>query len=371
MAILLCSVVAVNLHAQGKSSKISEQRGELVKLLARDASIGGKMRIEDKGLEKASMHGWHNTTDKMTWTANVKKGAYMVSLCYSQPHTGSAFFITVGDRQLSVLAKPTSSWSEYLPFDLGVVTISKDGKIPVVLQGVQLSLKDKKHEEALPDVHWLTLTPTLGKADFGTVDVLNQFKGKRIFDGKTFKGWHGNNGASSMDFFRVEDGAIVGGTMGKPIPRNEFLCTDKEYGDFELRLKFKMKYPEGTNSWNAGVQIRSQKHPLIPHEMVGYQVDILSWKWGALYDEQRRCTFLGNALNVEEAKKATDHDDWNSYIIRCEGPRVRVWLNGVLTLDFLEYDETIPRTGYIAFQIHEDKNPCEAWYKDIKIQELK
>ena len=56
-----------------------------------------------------------------------------------------------------------------------------------------------------------------------------------LFDGKTFDGWEGN-----LDFFRVEDGAIVAGSLNKAAPRNEFLCTKKAYGDFELRLKVKL-----------------------------------------------------------------------------------------------------------------------------------
>lgn len=362
--ILFYTVMVVDLHAQ------TESQGHFVRLLARDAAISGNMRIEDRGLEKATMHGWYNTTDQMSWATDVKKGTYKVRLQYSQPHTGSAFSITVGNRQLSVLAQSTSSWSEYLPFDLGVVTVSEDGKIPITLQGVQLSLKGKRHEEALSDVHWLTLTPTMEKETFGAVDVLSQFKGKKIFDGKSFKGWRGNNGASSMELFRIEDGAIVGGTMEKAIPCNEFLCTDIEYGNFELRLKYKMKFPTGTDSWNAGIQIRSQSHPTIPHEMVGYQADILAGRWGALYDEQRRWMFLGTPLNEQEVKQMSKDDDWNTYIIRCEGARVRIWINGVQTLDFIEYDNEIPLKGYIALQIHEDKNPCEAWYKDIEIEEL-
>ena len=55
-----------------------------------------------------------------------------------------------------------------------------------------------------------------------------------IFDGKTFAGWEGN-----LKIFRIQDGAIVGGSLDGS-SRNEFLCTTKTYGDFELRLKFKL-----------------------------------------------------------------------------------------------------------------------------------
>src|SRR5256885_2096868 len=69
-----------------------------------------------------------------------------------------------------------------------------------------------------------------------------------LFDGKTLAGWEGNK-----EVFRVENGAIVAGSLQKKVEHNEFLCTAKEYGDFELRLKAKL-VGKGDN---AGVQFRS------------------------------------------------------------------------------------------------------------------
>jgi len=56
-----------------------------------------------------------------------------------------------------------------------------------------------------------------------------------LFDSKTLDGWEGN-----LKIFRVEDGAIVAGTLDNEIARNEFLCTTRTFGDFELRLKVKL-----------------------------------------------------------------------------------------------------------------------------------
>src|SRR6185436_13530183 len=106
-----------------------------------------------------------------------------------------------------------------------------------------------------------------------------------LFDGKTFAGWEGN-----LKHFRIEDGAIVGGTLTEKIPRNEFLCTEQEYGDFELRLKFKV-LGKGAN---AGVQFRSRRIPN-HHEMRGYQADLGDGWWGSLYDESRRNKVLKTA----------------------------------------------------------------------------
>ena len=58
----------------------------------------------------------------------------------------------------------------------------------------------------------------------------------QLFDGKTLEGWEGNR-----DYFRVEQGAIVAGTLSKKIPHNEFLCTQQKYADFELRLEIKLQ----------------------------------------------------------------------------------------------------------------------------------
>ncbi|HET6880331.1 MAG TPA: DUF1080 domain-containing protein, partial [Pirellulales bacterium] len=109
---------------------------------------------------------------------------------------------------------------------------------------------------------------------------------KSLFDGKTFEGWEGDTKGT----FRIEDGAIVGGSLDEKVPRNEFLCTRQEYGDFELRLKFKV-LGKGAN---AGVQIRSRRIP-DHHEMIGYQADLGEGWYGSLYDESRRRTMLAQA----------------------------------------------------------------------------
>jgi hypothetical protein len=184
-----------------------------------------------------------------------------------------------------------------------------------------------------------------------------------LFDGKTFAGWEGNK-----EMFRIEDGAIVGGALQEKIPHNEFLSTTKEYGDFELRLRFKV-IGEGVN---AGVQFRTKRIPN-HHEVSGFQADNGGTKeknyWGALYDESRRRKILA-APDAETAAKAAEPNDWNEYDIRAEGPHIQLWLNGVQTVDYTETEEGIDRTGIIAVQIHGGP-PSEAWYKDIVITELK
>lgn len=179
-----------------------------------------------------------------------------------------------------------------------------------------------------------------------------------LFDGATFTGWEGN-----LRVFRIEEGGIVGGTLKNRIERNEFLCTETEYSDFELRLKVKLL---GENA-NAGIQIRSRRVPN-HHEMIGYQADMGQHYWGCLYDESRRNRVLAGP-DPAAMQKALRVGDWNDYVIRCEGKRIRLWINGFQTVDYTETDDTIEQTGIIGLQIH-GGGPSEAWYKDMVIRPL-
>ncbi len=193
-------------------------------------------------------------------------------------------------------------------------------------------------------------------------------KWKPLFNGRTLEGWEGN-----AEMFRVEDKAIVAGSLERKIPRNEFLCTEQEFGDFELRLKARL-VGKGDN---AGIQFRSQRVP-DHHEVSGYQCDVGSaWGlsiWGWLYDESRRNRVLApEEEDRESASRAVEKllkkDGWNELRVRCKGPRIQIWLNGGQTVDYTEADQKIPRDGIIGLQIHSGP-PAEAWYKDIEIRQL-
>ena len=197
-----------------------------------------------------------------------------------------------------------------------------------------------------------------------------------LFDGKDLKGWQGNE-----KLFRVEDSAIVGGSMKAKIPHNEFLTHKKKFQDFELRLQAKLIGEGG----NAGIQIRSRRPNAeemesreegkrIPkHEMVGYQVDMgKAWNqvwWGKLYDESRRRKVLAGPKDETALEKLVKWNEWNDYRILCEGPRIRIWLNDELTVDYTEQAEDIADSGIIGLQIHGGP-PSEAWYRNIRVREI-
>jgi hypothetical protein len=176
-----------------------------------------------------------------------------------------------------------------------------------------------------------------------------------LFDGKSLAGWEGDE-----ELWEAEEGMIVGDSPG--IKRNEFLATKKSYGDFELRLEFRLRKGEG----NSGVQFRSQRVK-DSSEVSGYQADIGEKYWGCLYDESRRNKVLVQA--PAELEKSLHKDDWNSYIIRAVGSHIQLTLNGVKTVDYREEDEAVAREGIVALQVHAG-GPLRVEFRKLRIREL-
>ncbi|GAB3269831.1 hypothetical protein GCM10027347_40100 [Larkinella harenae] len=184
----------------------------------------------------------------------------------------------------------------------------------------------------------------------------------RIFDGKTFRGWEGD----TLKTWRIENGALVGGSLTETVPKNDFLCTTREYANFVLRVKFKLLGADGFI--NTGVQFRSKRLTDPAHEMTGYQADLGDGYWASLYDESRRNKTLikpDSALIAKILKR----NDWNDYEIRAENRRIRLYLNGKQTIDYTEPDQSIPQTGLIGLQIH-GGGKALVYYKDLMLEEL-
>jgi len=177
----------------------------------------------------------------------------------------------------------------------------------------------------------------------------------RLFDGKTLDGWEGDGALWS-----ARDGMLVGRSPG--LNHNDFLATKASYGDFLLKVSFRLIGDDGANS---GVQFRSVRVP--GHEMSGYQADIGQGWYGKLYDESRRNKVLVDAK--EKAVATVRKGGWNHYVIRAQGNHIRLSLNGVESVDYREPDDKIARDGKIAVQIHAG-GPFEVQYKDMLIQPL-
>ncbi len=184
-----------------------------------------------------------------------------------------------------------------------------------------------------------------------------------LFNGENLDGWVQRGGKAK---YEIEDNCIVGSTV--PNTPNSFLCTEKNYSDFELVLEFKVD-----PTLNSGIQIRSNSLADYRKGRVhGYQVEIdpaeRGWSCG-IYDEARR-GWLFDLKSNTAARYAFRQSDWNHYRVRAQGDSIRTWINGVPAAN-LKDDMTAE--GFIALQVHgvgARKDPIEVSWRNIRIREL-
>jgi Domain of Unknown Function (DUF1080) len=184
---------------------------------------------------------------------------------------------------------------------------------------------------------------------------------EKLFDGKTLTGWDGD-----MDLWKVKDGMIVADATLKALPRNEFLATTRNYTNFVLRAKFKLEGSEGFV--NSGVQFRSQRMPN-ESEMIGYQADIGEGWFGFLYDESRRNKVMAKPGDETYKKAVKPLGEWNDYEVRAEGRHIKLTLNGVVTVDYTESDESLPQYGRFGLQLH-GGGKTRVTFKDLELTVL-
>lgn len=198
----------------------------------------------------------------------------------------------------------------------------------------------------------------------------------KLFDGKSLKGWEQKNGTAT---YEVINETIVGTTAeGSP---NSFLCTTKEYGDFEL--EFEVKLDKGLNS---GVQIRSKTREKTIGEtrnqtagrVIGPQVEIESSgdngaEAGYIYSEGTGKGWLTPNDRLTPHKHFKD-GQWNHYRVVAKGPRIQTWINKQPIEDLTNEEayEDFPK-GFIGLQVHGIKagtGPFQVAWRDIRLREL-
>lgn len=213
-----------------------------------------------------------------------------------------------------------------------------------------------------------------------------------LFNGESLEGWEG-----STAYFRVDDGAIIGGSIKNPIDQSYYLCTTKKYENFELTLA--AKFNSKDIKVNGGISFRAKRVPE-SNEVMGYQADIgyidagviaqfsnftppdgkgIYPLWGSLVDENRPDTtryprpdiFPVVFLKVADknlVENTIDPKDWTEVYIKANGPDIEIKLNGATTAKYTEKLET-PSKGCICLQTHAGE-PFEVLYKNIVIKQL-
>lgn len=193
-----------------------------------------------------------------------------------------------------------------------------------------------------------------------------------LFDGRSLEGWEeiGSEGS-----FRVENGTIIG--RNEPGDKTTFLCTMKEYDDFELQFAVRLIDTE----LNSGVQLRAIRRMLNsgkPGPIVGPQVEINGKNAqksfsGLIFGQGYR-----GYLTPDKTSKSHPHykqSEWNDFRVVVRDKEIKTWLNGIaITTTTLSEDMFAKHArGVIGLQVHgikEHQGPWEVAFKDIRIREL-
>lgn len=194
-----------------------------------------------------------------------------------------------------------------------------------------------------------------------------------LFNGKNLNGWEGLVGdpikraqmspkeldkeiaretARQQKHWTVSEGVIHYDGKGTS------LTTEKEYGDFELLIDWKIE-----KNGDSGIYLRGSPQVQIWDPTLEIAAGVGS---GGLYNNQK---------NPNKASKKADKPigEWNTFRIKMIGEKVTVYLNGELVVDnvtmenYWERDKPIYARGKIELQHHGD--PLQ--FKNIYIREIK
>ncbi|HUG52159.1 MAG TPA: DUF1080 domain-containing protein [Vicinamibacteria bacterium] len=215
-----------------------------------------------------------------------------------------------------------------------------------------------------------------------------------LFNGRDLSGWRvpaGDNG-----HWRVVDGAIDYDAESEA-PGDKSLWTEKEYGDFVLRLDWRITAtpyvnpnvhivkPDGTSKRDAsgkpilmavpdsdsGVYLRGESKA---------QVNIWGWPVGSgeVYGYRTDEKMPASVRAGVTPKRLADRDigQWNTFEITVTGSRLTVVLNGERVIENAELPG-LPARGRLALQHHGSKKdgqwnspPALVQFRNISIKEL-
>ncbi|MFE9611014.1 ThuA domain-containing protein [Streptomyces sp. NPDC006012] len=176
-----------------------------------------------------------------------------------------------------------------------------------------------------------------------------------IFDGTSLDGW---SQAGPGSFALSEDGTLTStGGMGM------LWYAGQSFGSYSLKLDWKMDgddnsgvfvgFPPSDDPWSAvnnGYEIQIDA------------TDVPEKTTGSVYGFQ--------SADLKKRDRALNPPgEWNTYEIRVEGERLRIWLNGVKINDYTNTDPARSlRDGHVGIQNHGADDQVS--FRDIRIKEL-
>jgi hypothetical protein len=157
---------------------------------------------------------------------------------------------------------------------------------------------------------------------FGVADGSEQNRAPEgflsLFNGKDLSGWKILDG--NLAVWGVDHGLLyVKGEGGG------WLMTEKEYGDFDLRLEYRM-----SKLGNSGVALRAPMHGNPSYQ--GMEIQLID---DANWPNLRPSQFTGSIYDVVAPSVHVSRQigHWNEMHITAQGRHVRVVLNGTMLVD--------------------------------------
>jgi len=215
-----------------------------------------------------------------------------------------------------------------------------------------------------------------------------------LFNGKDFSNWQVPEGDN--DHWKILDG-VIDYDAASEAPADKNLWTEREYGDFVLRVDWRIKetpyvnpnvpyiLPDGTHAKDTkGKEMKMS----LPDSDSGifirgsgrHQINIWCWPigsgemYGVRMDRQTPPKVRAAVTPRTQADKPVG--EWNRFEITVRGQTVTVVLNGKTVIDAAPLAD-LPARGRVALQHHGGKRngqwnspPALVQFKNIFIKEL-
>ena len=197
-----------------------------------------------------------------------------------------------------------------------------------------------------------------------TVTPVSESGWRPLFDGTSLDGWK----MTGPGELKLEQGELVThGGMGL------LWYSREKLGDCEVRIRFQLSAKDD----NSGVFIRIPEPPSDPWYAVnhGYEVQIANTG-----DDRHRTGCLYSLTTARNKVDARIHE-WSTMLIRLEGLRTVVSLDGQLITDYTEGEPVPPKKndtepdrglrpnrGYIGLQNHGE--PARVHFQNVSVRPL-
>lgn len=211
----------------------------------------------------------------------------------------------------------------------------------------------------------------------GTLAETNKNGWKKLFDGKTKKGWHSYGKATAGEAWKIADGTLY---VDPSIKEGGDLVTDEEYGNFDLKLEWKI-----SKNGNSGILINIKEDAAKYNEtyITGPEIQVLDndghpdgkitkHRAGDLYD-----------LVKSSSEPIKPVGEWNAVEIISNKGKLQIFVNGTNVVTTTMWDDNWRsmiagskfknwsdfgtfKQGKIALQDHGNA----VWYRNIEIKKL-